>query len=300
MAEELFRLTQAETGILSQDAYPDLSGTYPLYTELYRYQVPVDRRISFKPGHTFSIYAMKLSDQPVGGAIADDNGTYTAETSEANEATNDDMTLTPAGPVAAQDNYYIGYTYPFSGLTLKYATLMADGTFVTRWEYRTSGGAWATLGGVTDGTGYFITDGSGAAGLDVTWTMPGDWVQYAVDGITLFWVRAYTVTSAGTNQATGDRCWIHPDPTVLDNKDMFRIEVRDQNELVRKPLINGTQYRQCNEFTDRDLIRRLDINSEVIAKPNDWIVISVKATAPVDVSGCYFILTADRDMVHIF
>lgn len=295
MVEELFHLTDYETGMLSQDAHPDLSATYPQFTELYRYQVPVDKKLTFRPGHTFSLLARKLADQPVGGAVSDDGGIETIEVVEANEATTGDMTLKPAAP-AANDAYYFGYRFRFSGLTVKYSVAATTG--VTIWEYW-NGSAWVALPSITDGTAYWIT----AAGtLDITWTMPNDWVAGGSGNVgttppTLFWVRC-RVTTAG-DVATGDQAWIHPDPTAMDNTDKIKLEVRDENELVRKPLIANAQYRQVSEFTDRDKVYRLDIAEPVIANAGDWVIVSVQAASPIDVSVCYFDLTCDRERLAI-
>ena len=287
--QELFQITQEDSGIAEQDAYPDLS-TRREFIELFRYQVPIDRPITFKPGHTFSLKAYKLADQAVDGAVADDGGTETIEVVEANEATTDDMQLKPAVPVA-NDAYYFGYRFPFSGLTVKYSTAATTG--VTIWEYW-NGSAWVALSGVTDGTAYWIT----AAGThDITWTMPRDWAAGGSGNVgttppTLFWVRC-RVTTAG-DVATGDQAWIHPDPTEMGNTDLVRVEVRDENELTKKVLINGALYSQVKEFQDRDKLYRLDINEEVRADGDDWLVILVRAFSPIDASPSYFALTCDR------
>lgn len=299
MVEELFHLTDDETGMLSQDAYPDLSATYPQFTELYRYQVPVDRKLTFKPGHTFSLLGRKLADQAVGGAVADDGGSETIETVEANEATANDITLTPTTP-AVNDAYYFGYRFPFSGLTVKYSTASTDAGQTVVWEYW-NGSAWVAVAGLTDGTAGWVT---AAATLDVTWTMPNDWVaggsgDSGTTPPTLFWVRCRVTACPTPNQATGDQAWIHPDPTAMDNIDKIKLEVRDENELVRKPLIANAQYRQVSEFTDRDKIYRLDIAEPVVANAGDWVVVSVQAASPIDVSACYFDLTCDRERLAI-
>lgn len=290
LKKESLQITQVISGIASQDVYPDIS-SLRAFLDLYRYQVPIGQKLRFSPDDTFSILANKLADQPVGGAVADDGGTEVIEVVEANEATTDDLQLKPATPVAA-DAYYFGYRYPFSGLTVKYTTAATTG--VTIWEYW-NGSAWVALGSVVDGTAYWIT----AAGThDITWAMPNDW---AIGGSgnagttppAMFWVRC-RVTTAG-DVATGDQAWIHPDPTVLDNLDRFRIEIRDSSELNRKQLISTVQYRQVVDFQDPQKMYKLDISEDVEAKENDWIVIMVKATAPVDVSACYFALTCDRE-----
>jgi len=44
------------------------------------------------------------TDQALGGAVADDGGTQTDETTAANDATTDDMTLLPASPAVRRWN----------------------------------------------------------------------------------------------------------------------------------------------------------------------------------------------------
>ena len=292
---ELFHLTQANIlAAEQQDAYPDLSSK-KAFIELFRFQVPEDKKLVFEPGHTFSLLARKLADQAVDGAVADDGGTEVIEVVEANEATTDDMQLTPAVP-ALNDAYYFGYRFPFSGLTVKNTTAATAGTIT--WEYW-NGAAWVALQGVTDGTASWVT----AAGThDITWTMPRDWVAGGSGNAgttppTLFWVRARA--SVAGDVATGDQAWIHPDPTAMDNFDKIRIEVRDTSELVKKTLIDQAMYRQLTEFTDRDLIYRLDISEPVIANSGKWIVILVQAKSPIDVSECYFDLTCNRERFAI-
>ncbi len=292
---ELFHLTQADIlAANQQDAYPDVSSK-KAFIELFRYQVPEDRRIIFEPGHVFSLLARKLADQPVDGAVADDGGTEVIEVVAANEATTNDMQLKPATP-AGNDAYYFGYRFPFSGLTVKYSTAATTG--VTTWEYW-NGAAWVALPAFVDGSEYWI---HAAGTVDITWRMPRDWAAGGSGNAgttppTLFWVRC-RVTTAG-DVATGDQVWVHPDPTAMDNFDKVRIEVRDTNELAKKLLINQAQYRQVTEFTDRDSIYRLEIAEVVIAEADKWIVILVQAKSPIDVSECYFDLTCNRERFAI-
>lgn len=291
---ESLQITQAISGIASQDVYPDISSLVA-FLDLYRYQVPIDHKLIFSPDDTFSILAKKLADQPVGGAVADDGGTEVIEVVEANEATTNDLQLKPSTPLA-NDAYYFGYRYPFSGLTVKYTTAATTG--VTIWEYW-NGSAWVALGSVVDGTAYWIT----AAGtLDITWAMPNDWAMggsgnAGTTAPAMFWVRC-RVTTAG-DVATGDQAWIHPDPTALENIDKFRIEIRDASELRRIQLIPAAQYRQVVNFQDPTKMYKLDIQEDVEANENDWVVVMVRATAPVDVSECYFALTCDRERYAI-
>ena len=296
MVEELFRLTQAETGILSQDAYPDMSATYPKFTELYRYQVPVDRRLIFRPGHTFSVYAKYLNEN-VDSCGYDDANDVLYETMATIEAETSNALLSAAAP-ADTDYTFFGYRYKWKEL---YITLVAnadldDADADTQWDYW-NGSSWSDLPGLTDGTDGFST---GAGAVTVSWTLPGNWAAYKIGGAKLYLIRRVIATYAATGGAmTASDIEVHQDEAV-DNKDQFKIEVRDQNELVRKPVVQPSQYRTLSEFTDRDTVKRLDIAEAVVAGPGDWVVISAKAISPVDVSECYFELTCDREMIHLF
>jgi len=290
--EELYHLNQAVPTIVSQDAYPDQS-VRKAFIDLYRYRVPIGTALIFRPGHTFSLYAVKLAER-IAGAIAADAAVYTDELEAANEATINDMQLSPAAP-AANDAYYFGYNYPFTKLTVKYSVAATAG--VLTWEYYTTGAAWAALPGITDGTGHWIT----AAGThDITWTLPTNWARYhgaEVLGQDLFWIRSRD--SAACDVATGDQAWIHGGAaatpvTAMDNKDRIKVEVREADELSKELLIDGAMYQQLTNFQDRELIYRFDINKEVVASDGKWIVIATQATAPIDVSGSYFDMTCDR------
>jgi len=284
MGREIFHLTSLEAGMVAQNAYPDLS-TQKALTELYRFHIPTDWKFDFSPNDIFSLLALKLALQPVDGAIAADAAVFTNETNEANEATINDITLTPAVPAVA-DAYYFGYRFPFTGLTLKYTTAGAGTTVV--WEYY-NGAAWVVLPGITDPSTSFTV---AAATFNITWTRPKSWAQNAINGVTLFWIRA-RVTVAGA-QATGDQAWIHPTGTTLENDDLVSVEVRSADELVRTPLIKKAFYSQVSAFTDINLLKRLDIANFVEAIGSEWIIISVRASAPVEVANGYFDLLCGR------
>jgi len=59
--EELYHITQAEPGMQAFVAEPDPSGR-PTFTYLYRFQVPIGKHYTFKPGHTFALEAPALDD----------------------------------------------------------------------------------------------------------------------------------------------------------------------------------------------------------------------------------------------
>jgi len=150
----------------------------------------------------------------IDGAKALDGAAYTDETAEALSAAANDMTLLPAIP-AVNDAYYFGWYVPQSGFTLNIGT-QGDGTWTITWEYWN--GAWTALSGVSDGTGGFTLGDEHV----VSWTLPADWTTVAVDGTTLYWVRArvsaYTavitqplgtqVTSATYYMFDDDMSWV--------------------------------------------------------------------------------------------
>jgi len=137
---------------------------------------------------------------PMQGASAYDAPAYADETTEANEATADDMTLWPLVPVAG-DAYYFGAHREFTILNLTVGTVGAGGN-VCDWEYWN--GAWVALSGVTDSTDAFNNTGTNT----VTFDAPVDWLT-TNDGGNLpadcYWIRAIS-TTAGT-QSLGTQAW---------------------------------------------------------------------------------------------
>ncbi len=138
----------------------------------------------------------------VQGAVADDGGVQTTETTAAQSATANDMTLLPAVP-ALNDAYYFGHDYLWDYLTLNIGTSGA-GVWAITWEYWN--GVWTGLSDVTDNTvGFKGTTGN----KTVTFTRPGDWTTTAVNGITKYWIRgrvsSYTTV---TTQPKGTQAWV--------------------------------------------------------------------------------------------
>ncbi len=120
---------------------------------------------------------------PLGGAVADDGGAQTDETTEANSDTADDMTLLPSIP-AVNDAYYFGYPSLWDWLELRAGTA-GIGTWDIAWEYWN--GSWVALSDVIDNTSGFRVDGIRL----VTFTRLLDWAQTTVGGIAgQYWIRA--------------------------------------------------------------------------------------------------------------
>ena len=129
-------------------------------------------------------------------------GSYTDETTAAQNATANDMTLLPAVP-AQNDAYYFGFDKLFDVMTLNIGT-PGVGVWTITWEYWN--GAWTALSGVTDGTtGFTAASGS----HDVSFTRPGDWATTVVNAITKYWIRArVSAYTSITTQPKGTQSWI--------------------------------------------------------------------------------------------
>lgn len=142
------------------------------------------------------------------GAVADDGGVQTTETTAANNSTAGDMTLTPATP-AVNDAYYFGGTKKFNQVILNVGTA-GVGTWTITWEYYN--GSWTSLSGVTDGTNHFMSSGEN----EVNFTEPTDWVQTTVNSISAFWVRArVSAYTSITTQPLGTQSWITSNDDAL-------------------------------------------------------------------------------------
>jgi len=122
-------------------------------------------------------------------AISQDNAILVDQTTAANSAADDDMTLLLASPFAGQDNYYFGHPEEFSRMKLDISTVAIGAALSITWQYWN--GAWTALSGVVDGTNNFLSLGENV----VSWTLPGDWVSTTVPtgfGPAMFVRAAYT------------------------------------------------------------------------------------------------------------
>ena len=111
-------------------------------------------------------------------AIADDGGVFTNQTTAANNATTNDMTLLPVTPVV-NDAYYFAasvHTLP-PWLDLQIGTAGA-GTWTIAWEYHVGGSVWRPLPKVVDGTTGFT---AAAGWRRVSWNRPSDSVATTIN-----------------------------------------------------------------------------------------------------------------------
>jgi len=135
-------------------------------------------------------------------AIADDNASYTDETTAANNATTNDMTLLPAAPVVDEDGYYFGANARFPYFDLNLST-QGSGTWTITWQYY-NGAAWVALPNVSDGTtGFTATTGI----KRVSWNVPLDWQTTTVNSQgPFYYVRArLTAFTSLTTQPLGQQ-----------------------------------------------------------------------------------------------
>lgn len=145
------------------------------------------------------------------GARMSDNGAYTDETTDINDAGANDVALLPAVPVAAQDGFLFGFSTTelyqetvCDTLCLNVGTAGVADTLTITWKYWT--GAWTALAGVVDDTNSFKVAGTNY----VTWTHPTDWIATTIDGTEAYWVYADLtayVAGGGPVQPLATQAW---------------------------------------------------------------------------------------------
>lgn len=172
-------------------------------------------------------------------AIAADGGAYTVETTGANEATANDVTLVPATG-AENDAYYIGHaTETFESTQI---TITTQGNFVgeVEWEYW-GGAAWEALDDIADGTTAFS---AAAATVTVAWTVPTDWAKCTVHSVNGYWVRArITAATSGGGAKAGRVYVVSTTPTWTDLTTAFtNATTGDAAMLPAKAVANDASY----------------------------------------------------------
>ena len=183
-------------------------------------------------GASVSIHT--VNPQSMKGAITDDGGAQTDETTAANNATANDITLLPTTP-AVNDAYYFGSDEPFLDLRINVGQNGA-GVWTIVWEYY-NGASWASIPDVADGTSGFR---AGTGNKEVTFSPPTDWATTTVSGINAFWVRArVSAYTSITTQPLGTQAWI------------FK---QIMNELTNA---SGIAQEDYNYTTDQDITVRI-------------------------------------------
>jgi hypothetical protein len=192
--------------------------------------------------------------QAVSAAILDDNGVYSDDTTDANDADANDVPLLPATPVVDQDSFIIGSSGTFVSVLIDLTT--AQGTSIDpvqiEWQYFTSESTWVALPAQEDGTNDYRTLGRSR----VAWTMPplsggNSWVQTTINGQgPFFYIRGHYVDGTTmTTQPLAAQIWIEEDENWS----------ADAATCVR---YLATEYGEMDEATELDLDAFNDVQAE--------------------------------------
>lgn len=157
-------------------------------------------------------------------AIADDGGAYTVETTGANDATANNMTLLPAA-AAVDDAYYLSHaTKMFDTIELVIGT---KGDFVGTiaveyWD--TAAEAWTACEDLVDGTAAFTAD---PGTVLITHTPAETWGKCLVDGSLGYWLRIRVATATSGGGALGTRAWAY----AVAGQETFADDTTDINSV---------------------------------------------------------------------
>lgn len=141
----------------------------------------------------------------------DNTNGYASELTDVNDAGANDV-ITPPITVNEADIIYFGGYVRFNKIYITVGTAGAYTGAIT-WEYW-NGSAWTDLStahNLSDGTGSFK---NAAGSYNVTFDMPTDWAECAVDSATLnttmFWIRAKAACTVLTTSPLITQAWIYP------------------------------------------------------------------------------------------
>lgn len=217
-----YHLVMATVTIEAGDAYAPTTTKLPLTFAMLDRVTDILALNSGLGGNTANLLALSHAITAVRAA---DGAAFTDETTAANQATADDMTLLPAVPVV-DDAYYFGCQYPFEVLELNVST-PGVGVWTLTWEYY-DGSDWVEITGLVDGSSGFCPAALGR--YFVRFTAPADWATVAVDGTTVYWIRARVsaYTSIDT-QPLGAQAW------VRDTRNVVRVAVTESGGASAVP-----------------------------------------------------------------
>lgn len=141
------------------------------------------------------------------GIVQSYNGnttTWTDDTTDANEATINDVLLAPFQITSVGDATYFGHTKKFSWVKITYSTAGNYTGGTSTWEYH-NGTAWTTLT-VTDPSSKFTAT---AGTYTLTFTPPANWKVITMNSIEGFYIRLNfsVAATAITTAPLGDQLW---------------------------------------------------------------------------------------------
>lgn len=166
---------------------------------LVRVSGGVDAKASVKAATAAALTAYNEGDFAQVWQVDATGPTFVDLTTAANNATDADFEpfLTGAGE-AVGDWIGFGLATPFSRAMVDYLNGTAGVGGTVAWEYSTTGDTWTALADVVDDTTGFTA--AAADDLQVSWTVPTDWVARAENGsASLYWVRARVTGTYSTN-----------------------------------------------------------------------------------------------------
>lgn len=139
--------------------------------------------------------------------------TETDKTTEATNATTDDMELTrPSGTIIVGDYVLFGASVVWNMLALHVSTA-GDGVWGITWEYKDAS-SWTALTDydLQDGTNEFKPSSTGVK--YVTFNPPSDWTQTTIQSKNLYWIRARVTTqdAAPVTRPLGQEAWTAKEP----------------------------------------------------------------------------------------
>lgn len=137
------------------------------------------------------------------GAVADDGGVQTDQTSAANNTTANDVIVLPAVP-AVNDAFYWGFSSNILDTIRINIGTNGAGTWTIVWEYW-NGSIWTGLSNVSDGTNGFR---AGTGNKEVDFDRPSNWALTTVKTISAYWIRSrVSAYTSVTTQPKGTQAW---------------------------------------------------------------------------------------------
>lgn len=151
-------------------------------------------------------------EEAVEGAVQNEVGVGTTDyTTEANEATADDVVLVP-DPLSNGDGFYVGSSHRFPWALFKIDT-PGVGSYTIDWQYW-NGSAFTDLNVIYDSTNDFKMTTVADLGR-IHAVTPSDWQKTTIEALNLFWFFAKIVTSGSmTTRPLATQIWVGPRPIL--------------------------------------------------------------------------------------
>jgi len=242
-------------------------------------------------------------------AQADDGGAFTNETVAANEESLDDVTLTPAVPVAG-DAYYFGSSSPFTSVVVDISQLAEGALLTVEWEYW-DGAGYVSIPVLSDSTRVGDVTFAKSGSVDFGDLVAVGWVADAINGVSALHVRArVTGVPALTQTPLGRQVYtLNPDSLIgetgsvswamMDFKDLG-VELRKvpafaggKDDLIR---LLGDERGVTQQAQESDeAFRRRASRLESVVSPNAIRNALNRALEPLGFRGEAFDVQSDID-----